>query len=342
MRWVSRLFGFACMLAATGPAAAEDFYQGKSINLIVGNNVGGGYDQYARLLARHMGKHIPGQPNFVVKNQPGASGMLMANAMYATVARDGLSIGLMARDNPIQPVLGNPAARFKPENFTWLGTSSRYEDDAFCLMIRSDAGVNNIEGLQTSERPAIFGGSAEGGSETDVVLIARDVFRLNLQLVRGYRTSPALTLAMERGEIEGRAITYSTVQKVMGDWLKEGKLRCLLQFGREARLAGLPNVPTARELVTTPDDKALIELVDIPFEMARPFIAPPGIPADRAAILKQAFMATQKDPEYLQEAKSMQLDISPLSGDEIAKIMTRIAYTAPGVIARYHAALNSK
>jgi hypothetical protein len=117
--------------------------------------------------------------------------MLMTNAMYATVARDGLSIGLMARDNP------------------------------------------------TSERPAIFGGSAEGGSETDVVLIARDVFRLNLQLVRGYRTSPALTLAMERGEIEGRAITYSTVQKVMGDWLKEGKLRCLLQFGREARLAGL-------------------------------------------------------------------------------------------------------
>jgi tripartite-type tricarboxylate transporter receptor subunit TctC len=174
MKWIPRLLGVACALSLVGSAAAEDFYRGKSISLIVGNNVGGGYDQYARLLARHMGKHIPGQPNFVVKHQPGAGGMVMANAMYSIVPRDGLSIGMMARDSAIEQVLGNPVAKFKAEGFTWLGTSSRYDSDAFCLIIRGDSALNSIADLQKSERAAVFGGSVEGGSETDVLLVGRE------------------------------------------------------------------------------------------------------------------------------------------------------------------------
>lgn len=336
------LLGLACLVAVVvRPAGAEDFYKGKTITLMVGSAEGGGYDQYARLLARHMGKYIAGEPGIVVKNQPGAGGMVMANAMYATVPRDGLTIGMMVRDNPLEPVLGNPAAKFKPEGFTWLGTSSRYEDDAFCFVVRADTGITSIEDLQKPGRPTIFGSQAAGGSETDVVLIVREVFRLNLQLIRGYRSSTDVLLALRRGEIEGRAITTSTLQKSMADWLEAGKLRYLMQLGHETRWKGLPEVPTARELARTPEDKALLELAEIPFLMSRPFLAPPGIASAQAAILTRAFMLAHQDPDYLREAKEMQLDVSPLAGEEIAKLMTRIAQTPPDVIARYKVAVNS-
>jgi tripartite-type tricarboxylate transporter receptor subunit TctC len=325
----------------TAPAVAEDFYKGKTITLLVGSAEGGGYDQYARLLARHLGKYIAGEPAIVVKNQPAAGGMAMANAMYATVARDGLTIGMMSRDNPLEPLLGNTAAKFHPESFTWLGTSSRYDDDAFCLVIRADTGVTGIADLQQAARPRIFGGQAAGGSETDIVLIAREVFRLNIQFIRGYRSTTDTLLALRRGEIEGRAITTSTLQKSMADWLERGMLRTLLQFGHATRWKGLPDVPTARELAPTPDDKALLALAETPFLMSRPFFAPPGIPPAQASILAQAFMHTHQDPDYLREAKGMQLDVSPMAGDELQELMIRIARTPPALITRYKAAVNS-
>jgi tripartite-type tricarboxylate transporter receptor subunit TctC len=342
LRSMRLLLGLACLLAAAiHSACAEDFYKGKIITLLVGSAEGGGYDQYARLLARHMGKYIAGEPGFVVKNQPAAGGMAMANAMYATVPRDGLTIGMMSRDNPLQPLLGNTAAKFKPESFTWLGTSSRYDDDAFCLVIRTDTSVTGIEDLQKPGRPLIFGGQATGGSETDIVLIARDVFKLNIQFIRGYRASTDTLLALRRGEIEGRAITTSTLQKSMADWLEQGRLRYLMQFGHETRWKGLPDVPTARELAKSPEDKALLELAEFPFLMSRPFIAPPEIPTAQASILTQAFMLAHKDPDYLREAKEMQLDVSPVAGAELQKLMIRIAQTPPVVIAHYKAAVNS-
>jgi tripartite-type tricarboxylate transporter receptor subunit TctC len=336
------LLALACLLAvATRPAHAEDFYKGKIITLLVGSAEGGGYDQYARLLARHLGKHIAGEPGIVVKNQPAAGGMAMANAMYATVPRDGLTIGMMSRDIPLQPLLGNAAAKFKPESFTWLGTSSRYDDDAFCLVIRSDTGITSIADLQKPGRPAIFGGQAAGGSETDIVLIARDVFRLNLQFIRGYRASTDTLLALRRGEIEGRAITTSTLQKSMGDWLEAGRLRYLLQLGHETRWKGLPDVPTARELADTAEDKAVLALAEFPFLMSRPFIAPPELAGAQASMLTQAFMRAHNDQDYLREAKEMQLDVSPVAGAELQAQMARIAQTPAAVIARYKAAVSA-
>jgi tripartite-type tricarboxylate transporter receptor subunit TctC len=339
--WPIRLLlALACLMAAA-PATAEDFYKGKTITLLVGSAEGGGYDQYARLLARHMGKYIAGDPAIVVKNQPAAGGMAMANAMYATVARDGLTIGMMARDNPLEPLLGNAAAKFRPESFAWLGTSSRYDDDAFCLVIRAETGVTGIADLQRPGRPLIFGGQAAGGSETDIVLIAREVFKLNIQFIRGYRSSTDTLLALRRGEIEGRAITTSTLQKSMADWLDRGMLRYLMQFGHATRWKGLPDVPTARELAPTPDDKALLELAETPFLMSRPFFAPPGIAPAQCAILTQAFMQAHQDADYLREAREMQLDVSPVGGDEMQKLMSRIAETPAAVIARYKAAVST-
>ncbi len=337
---IGALIGLACASMAAS-AHAEDFYKGKTINLIVGNASGGGYDAYARLLARHMPKHIPGEPGIIVRNMPGAGGMAMSNYMYSQAPRDGLTIGMMSRANPIEPVLGNPAAKFKSEDFVWLGTSSSYGDDAYCLVIRSDAPFKTIEDVQKPGRPLLLGALAAGGTDTDISLIARDVFKLNAQIVRGY-SSAEVNLAIQRGEVEGRAIGMSSIQTGLGDFLREGKLRFLVQFGHLERWKGLPDVPTAHELAKTADDKALLDLAEMPFQMARPFMAPPGVPQVQADILKKAFMDTNRDPDYLREAEKLKIDISPLAGDEIAKIIARIARTPPAVVARYNAILHGK
>jgi len=338
---ISALVALA-MSAIAAPATAQDFYRGKTINLIVGNAAGGGYDIYARLLARYMGRYIPGEPSFVVRNMPGAGGMVLSNHIYSQAPRDGLTLGMMSRSNPIEPLLGNASAKYKAEEFLWVGTTSSYEDDAYCIVIRADSAIKSVADLKTGSHTLRLGGLAAGGSDTDLVLIARDVFKFNIQLIRGYRGTQELNLAIQRGEVEGRGIGVSSVANTFSDWHREGKLRFILQFGHETRWKGLPDVPTARELATAPDDKALLELAELPFLMARPFFGPPEVPAAQAAILKKAFMDTQKDPDYLREAAQMQLDVSPRSGEEIEGVIKRIAQTPAALVARYKEILTSK
>ena len=323
-------------------AATDDFYKGKTITLVVANAAGGGYDLYARLLARHMGRHIPGEPSFIVKYQPGAGGLAMANAIYASAPRDGLTIGLMARANPLERVLENPAAKFDNESFTWLGTASSFSDDAYCLVVRADSAVRSIADAQRPGPPLVFGGVAAGGTDTDLLLVARNVFGLNLKLIRGYGGVPDINLAIRRGEVDGQAVGTSALRNSMADWLNAGKLRFLLQFGHETRWPGLPDVPTAHELARTPQERALIALAELPLMMARPFVAPPDIPPARAAILQEAFMATQRDPAYLKDASDLQVDISPLAGDELAQVLQRLARSPPALIQRYKDILAAK
>jgi tripartite-type tricarboxylate transporter receptor subunit TctC len=340
LRFLLVAFAFGPGLAAR--ASADDFYQGKTITLVVANAAGGGYDLYARLLARHMGRHIAGEPGFIVKYQPGVGGIVMANAIYNTAPRDGLTIGLMARANPLERVLENPAAKFENENFTWLGTASSFADDAYCLVIRADSAVKSIADAQRPGPPLVFGGVAAGGTDTDLLLVARSALGLNLQLIRGYGGVPDINLAIRRGEVDGQAVGLSALRNSMADWLGAGKLRFLVQFGHQTRWQGLPEVPTAYELARTPEQRALIELAELPLKMARPFVAPPDLPAARAAILKEAFMATQRDPAYLAEAKELQIDISPLAGDEIGQILQRLARSPPALIQRYKDILAAK
>jgi tripartite-type tricarboxylate transporter receptor subunit TctC len=338
----SLLLALAFGLGPAAGAVADDFYKGKTMTLVVANAAGGGYDLYARLLARHLGRHIPGDPGIIIKYQPGAGGLLMANAIYSTAPRDGLTIGLMARANPLERVLGNPAAKFENESFSWLGTAASFQDDAYCLVVRADLPIRSIADAQKPGRPLVFGGVAAGGTDTDLLLVARSVLRLNLQLVRGYGGVPDINLAIRRGEVDGQAVGTSALRNSMGDWLTAGKLRFLVQFGHDRRWPGLPDVPTAHELVSTPQDHALIELAELPLKIARPFIAPPDLPPERAAILKQAFMETQADPAYLKEASELQIDISPLSGDAIQQLLKILARSPPALIQRYKDILESK
>lgn len=329
----------AIALGLGAPALADDFYAGKTITLMVGNTAGGGYDIYARLLARHMGRHIPGNPAIVVRNQPGAGGKVLANELYSRTPRDGLTFGMLARDNPLEPLFGHGNARFKSEDFTWIGTMSSYEDDAYCLVIRTESPVKSIADARKPGPPLVFGGLQFGETSADIILIAKALFGLNARLIVGYPGTPDVTLALQRGELDGRVIGFSSLQTTMQDWLKAGRLRFLVQFGRETRWRNLPDVPTARELVTSKEDLELLALAEAPFRIARPFVAPPALPADRAAILRKAFLDANRDPELLKEAAAMKIDISPLSGQDTHAIIVGLAHTPAAVIARYKAIL---
>ena len=341
---IVRVCAVATTLAFGVPVHAQsNFYEGKTVSLIVANAAGGGYDASARALARHMKKYIPGVANVIVKNMPGAGGLVAANHMYTVAEPDGLTFALLSRSSPLQPTLGFSAAKFKAENFTWLGTSSSYADSAYFLVTMAESPFQTVADLRKPGKPAQIGGLAAGGTDTDVVLVAKDVLKLNLQLVRGYKGSGEIGLAMERGEIHGRAIGWAPLQiGAYGRFIKENRLRFLIQFGRENRWEKMPDVPTARELTTSPEDRALIELVELPFKVTYPYVAPPNVPKDRVQVLQSAFMKTFQDPEYLEEGKKLALDVSPLDGPTVQTMIARLAQLPPSLIARYKAILEGK
>jgi tripartite-type tricarboxylate transporter receptor subunit TctC len=338
------LLAGASLLAslASAPADAAAYYQGKSITFLVGNNVGGGYDAYARVIARHFGAHIAGQPLIVVKNMPEGNGLAMANNLAVIAPRDGYTIGLGPKQIPFEPLFGNPAAKYTIDGLTWIGTPSSYANDAYMMFVRADSPYHTLADLQKPGPPAYFAAGAAGQADIEIELIARAVFKLNVELIRGYPGSSEMSLALQRGEVQGLTTGMSALQTAYSSWLKEDRLRFLLLFGKEQRWARLPDVPTAMELARNPEDRALIELTEYPFRIARPVMAPPKLPPEAEAILKRSFMETMNDPAFLADAERLTLDISPLSGDEVTKILAEAQKIPPESIARYKQIVGSK
>jgi tripartite-type tricarboxylate transporter receptor subunit TctC len=234
--------------AETG--AVEDFYRGKVITVIVGVGPGGGFDVIARLLARHLGKYIPGNPTVIVQNMPGAGTLVAANYLYNVAPKDGTQFGLIARNMPLIGLLGdNQNVRFDPRKYTWLGSSSDFSDDAYVMLVRKDAPVKSIGDARRPGGPTlVMGGTAEGASSADVPKIIRDALGLNMKLILGYRDSAALFLAMENGEVMGRMVELSSVRSTRPQWLKpQSDYRMLAMYARAKRDPEFPDIPTARE-----------------------------------------------------------------------------------------------
>jgi tripartite-type tricarboxylate transporter receptor subunit TctC len=336
-RWAAILAFLAFAASDARADAVADFYRGKLIKVVVGFASGGGYDVYARLLARHLGKHIPGTPSLVVQNMPGAGGLRAANFVYGAAPKDGTIIGTFARDMPLLAVLGtNTAVQFDPRKFTWIGSSSSFVDDAYVLMVRADAPATSIaQARRPGGPPLVLAGSAEGAPGSDVPLILHNTIGLNAKVVGGYPDSSAMFLAMERGEVHGRTVDLSTLRTFRSNWLQPGSgMHVLVQFARRTRHPELPDIPTARELAPDDDALALIELTEQPYAMARPFAAPPEVPQDRAQALQAAFIATHKDPQYLEEAARLKIDVSPAGGADVLQTIERIAGAPPRSIDR--------
>ncbi len=322
----------SAILAAPQARADDvaDFYRGKRINLIVSYGTGGGYDVYARVLAKYMSKHIPGNPNIIIQNMPGAGSLRGANYIYNVAARDGTVFGTFARNIAlIGQLKTNQNVQYDPAKFTWLGSSSSLANDAYVLLVRRDAKVKSIEeARRAGGPPIIIGSTAEGASSDAMGVLLREWLGFNLKVIPGYTDSGVLFLAIERGEVEGRTVGLSSVRANKPDWLKPNGLgRVMVVFGRSSRLSDYPDIPMARELAKSPEDRNLIEILEIPYALSRPFAAPPDIPPDRAKALQDAFMATHKDPAYLAEAQKIGIEVSPISGDDIRQLIDRIART---------------
>src|SRR5262252_4121725 len=341
-RWAALPALLVLAVHDAGADAVADFYKGKVIRVVVGFGSGGGYDVYARLLARYFGKYIPGNPSLVVQNMPGAGGLRAANFIYSAAPKDGTTIGIFTRDLPLLAVLGaNTAVQFDPQKFTWIGSSSSFVDDAYVLIVRADAPATSIaEARRPGGPPLVLAGSGEGAPGNDVPMILRDTIGLNAKVVSGYPDSSAMFLAMERGEVHGRTVDLSTLRSFRSTWLQPGSgMNVLVQFVRKTRHPELADIPMARELAPTDDARALIELTEQPYAMARPFAAPPEVPQDRARAVQAAFLATHSDPQYLEEAAKLNVDVSPVSGVDVLATVERIASTSPRSIDRLRSVL---
>ena len=339
-------FIFAVALLAT-PAQADDvadFYKGKNITLIVSYGPGGGYDVYARVLARHMSRHIPGNPSIVVQNMPGAGSLRGTNYLYNVAPKDGTAFGTFARNMAMLGLLKTGQnIQFDPKKFTWLGSSSSLQNDAYVLLLRRDAKVKTVEEARRAGGPPIVLGSTAQGTSSDAMgVLLREWLDFNVKVIPGYTDSSVLFLAIERGEVEGRTVGLSSVKANKPDWLKpNGFARVMVMFGRGTRFPEFPDAPTARELAKNAADRNLIEILEMPYALSRPYAAPPGVPADRARALQQAFMATQKDPAYLADAAKVGVEISPIGAAQIHALIDQIAKTPADQIKRIESLLTA-
>jgi tripartite-type tricarboxylate transporter receptor subunit TctC len=327
------LIAAASMTVRADPV--QDFYKGKQLSVIVGYGPGGGYDLYGRLVARHIGRHVPGAPNAIVQNMPGAGSLRAANFLYNTAPRDGTAFGIFARNIPLMGLAGrNPAVQFNPRKFNWIGSSSSFADDAYLFFVRKDAAVNTIEAARKpGGPPIIMSSSGEGSPGHDVPNLLRDVLRLNLKIISGFPDGGSMNLAVDRGEADGRTVDYSSILAGKPDWLDPaGRMKVLLQFGRATRHPAFPDAPTARELAPDEHARKVLELAEVPWHLSRSFTAPPDVPAERIAALRTAFAAAHRDPLLLEDATRMKLEIHPGSADEIIEQLEIVANAPPEML----------
>ena len=327
--WIPILVS-AAVVAACAPARAQDpaaFYRNKSIDLHIGYSVGGGYDQYARLIGLSMGKHIPGNPKIVAKNMPGAGSLKLANWLYAVAPKDGTAFGTIGRGIPMEPLLGGEGVQFDAQKFTWIGSAN--DEVSICAAWKT-SGITKFEDLYTKE--LIVGGTGSG-ADTDIFpIVVNKVFGTKFKVISGYPGGNDINLAMERGEVAGRCgWSWSSVKSSHMHWVKDGTIRLLTQMSL-AKHPDLPDVPLLTDLAKTQEQKQILELIFARQVMGRPFLAPPGLPADRAEALRTAFMKTMKDPEFVAAADKAQLEITPVSGADIEILVKQVYATPPDVV----------
>jgi predicted outer membrane repeat protein len=315
----------AALLAAVATLAhaesAEEFFKTATLSMYVGSGSGGGYDAIARLVARHMSRFLPGNPSFVIKNMPTAAGVAAANFIYNSAPRDGSAI-LAAQNAPLMlPLYGSSVAHYDPRQFEWIGSTDKQQ--AVCTTWITSS-IRTLADATKREVPVAATGVSAGPGIYPKILNA--LFGTRFKVIAGYDTG-GMRLAVEKGEVEGICgLAWQTYKAISFDWIEGGKLHVLVQMGL-TRNAELADVPLAVELLRSADDRAVLELIVVPQEFGRPFLAPPGAPADRMAVYRQAFRAMLVDPQFQAESAKQHFGIDPLDDRQIAALLER-AYAA--------------
>lgn len=316
----------AATLATSGTTHAqssEEFYKGRNVTLLIPFDVGSGYDTYARTVSSHIGRHMPGNPTIVPSNMLGGGGLVMANHLYNVAPRDGSTISLFSRGNSPEPLLGNTAARFDPRQFSWIGNIAG--EVSICAAWHT-AGFSTWEDLRKREFIATSSGaSAENNTYP---LLFNAILGTRFKVVIGYKGGPGMNKAIESREADGRCgWSWTSIKTTQSNWITEKKIVVLLQAALK-KSNDLPDVPLALDLAPTPLDRQALEFAFAPQAVAWALAGPPGIPADRLAALRKAFMATMKDESFLADARKLKLDVDPAPAEEVVAVINSM-YTAP-------------
>ncbi|MDB5544981.1 MAG: hypothetical protein JWO64_2130 [Hyphomicrobiales bacterium] len=332
------------LLWTAAPAGAQDsvanFYRGKTIQMIVGSSAGGGYDLYARLAARYMGKYIPGSPNIVVSNMAGAASIVATQHIAIAAPKDGSVIGAIFPGALIEQLIGDKGkVKYDARKLTQIGSAN---NELYVCIVRADAGVKTFE--EFLKGSILIGASAAGGSTRDFPLLLTSVFGANFKIVSGYPGSNEILLAIEKGEVQGTCgVGWSTISVQRAQWLRDGFIKIVAQEGmRSNPELDKQGVPLAYSFAKTPEQQQVMQVHYEPLTFGRPFIAAPDVPADRVEALQGAFMKAMNDPELRAEADRLKLDISPASGKEVAAIVEKIFALPPSAIEAARAAIGSK
>ena len=330
-----RRFIFVALMCAVPRASladdVEDFYRGRTLNIVVGHEVGTGFDVYSRALARHFGRFIPGKPGVTVQNMQGASGMTAANWLYNIAPKDGTIIATYTHSVIFEPLIGDALARFDPLKFSWIGNMD--ESTQTCV-VSPAAGLATFADLFVKE--TLFGGSGAGtaGPLSQTPNAIRNLTGAKIRLVQGYRGSFDIKLAIERGEVHGLCgLPTSTARTEWRDMLDSGRLRFLVQLGRNKHpdLAGVPHI---YDYAKTDEDRLVYDVIFGTQGLGRPYMAPPGVPPPRVAALRKALLDTIADPTFAAEARTAQIDLKPLPGEDVEKLLARVFATPASAIAR--------
>src|SRR5215467_2191548 len=305
----------AAALAYSPAAADEPFYKGKTISLIIGSNASGGYDTYGRLLARHMGKHIPGHPNFVVQNMPGAGGLRSANHLYNVAAKDGSVIGIFDQAVFLDQLLGAGTLRGDAAKFNWIG---RLVGNSAVLFAWHTAAVKRIEDAFAYELIVAASGSSSRLNWTALNALAGTKFKL----LTGYESPQAAKIAMERGEVEALSLPWPVLRNESPEWLRDKKINLLLQTGIEKNRT-LPNLPRMIDLAKTDDDRQVLGIFASSSVIGRSFVAPPGVAKERVEELRRAFAAMVNDADFLADIARMNFDLEPMPGEELQALLAK-------------------
>jgi tripartite-type tricarboxylate transporter receptor subunit TctC len=319
----------ACLPQAKADVVAE-FYQGRTVTVVVGSNAAGGYDTFARAVARYMGKHIPGSPTLIVRNMPGAGGMTAANFLYNNADKDGSVIGLVQNNTPFEPLFGTKEARYDPVRFNWLGSPSA---ETAMVLLWHAAPVNSVAELKARE--VAVGVSGANSTPAFFTRLLNATLGTRMKPINGYPGQNDVLLAMERREIDGHpSAFFSSVRSTRPTWLRDKTAKAIVQYGAE-KLAELPDVPFAPDLVGHDGDRLVMQAAFAPLTLGRPLLTPPGVASERVAALRRAFAATMADPDFLAEGERVGLGLNaPRTGEQIQEVVERAYQSPPRVIDR--------
>jgi tripartite-type tricarboxylate transporter receptor subunit TctC len=318
-------------LTTTELAAAAAFYARKTVSIIVGSGAGGGFDATARLVARHIGKHIPGTPTVIVVNMPGGGGLVAANHLFSAALKDGTVIGLFHEAQVMNQLTGGEGVQFDLRKFNWLGSS--YDDPNVCI-VRSDASATSLRDLIARPEPIAIGGTGPGSNSHDAPRVLARATGANLRTVPGYLTTNDVRLGIERGEVQGMCLGWESVRSISGQWLKDKYAHVFVQNGT-ARHRDLADVPLALDFARDEESRILLRLLDAPSSMSKPFVLPPDVDGRRVRVMRDALWATYHDPAFLAEAAAMQLDFQPKTAHEIQGVLSEVLATPPDIAAQY-------